>query len=45
MPGVDNEAALVWLDDAFREALTRGRYDHLAYLKAVLDELLFELDR
>ena len=44
MPSVDNEAALACLDDAFKRALTQGRYDHLAYLEAVLDELLFELD-
>ena len=44
MPSVDNEAALAWLDDAFKQALTQSRYDHLAYLGAVLEELLFELD-
>ncbi len=44
MPGVDNESALAWLDVAFRHALSQGRYDHLAYLEAVLDELLFELE-
>ena len=42
MPCVDNEAALTWLDDAFNQALTQGRYDHLAYLEAVLEELIFE---
>jgi hypothetical protein len=44
MPRVDNEAALAWLENEFKQALTRGRYKYLAYLEAVLDELLFELE-
>ena len=43
-PRVDNEAALAWVEDAFEQALVQGRYDHLVYLEAVLDEVLFELD-
>ncbi len=44
MPSVQNEAALAWLDEAFKQALNQGRYEHLAYLEAVLDEVLFELE-
>jgi hypothetical protein len=42
MPSVDNEAALAWLEGEFNHALARGKYEYLAYLEAVLDELLFE---
>ncbi len=41
---MENEAALAWLEDAFKQALIQGRYDYLVYLEAVLDELLFELE-
>jgi hypothetical protein len=41
---VDSAAALAWVEDEFNQALTRGRYEYLAYLEAVLDELLFELE-
>ncbi len=44
MPSVGNEAALAWLEDAFKQALTQGRYEHLAYLEAVLEKMLFELE-
>jgi hypothetical protein len=44
MPRVDNEAALAWLEVEFKQALTQARYTYLAYLEAVLDELLLELE-
>ncbi len=44
IPRAENEAALVWLDGAFNQALIQGRYDYLVYLEAVLDELLFEVE-
>ena len=44
MRRVDNDAALAWLKKEFKQALSQGRYRYLAYLEAVLDELLFELE-
>jgi len=44
VPGVDNEACLAWLDRALSQAFKQGRPELWAYLEAVMDEVLFEID-
>ncbi len=44
VPGVDNEASLAWLDGAFEQAFEQRRTQLLAYLEAVMEEVLFETD-
>jgi hypothetical protein len=47
MPSVvsaDNEAMLAWLDGALRQAFTQGRIVLVAYLEAVMEEVLFEME-
>ena len=41
---VDNEAGLAWLDDALAYASAHNRPKLWAYLKAVMDEVLFEME-
>ena len=41
---MDNEAALAWLEDALAYAFTRGRPELWAYLEAVVDEVLLEME-
>ena len=41
---VDNEAGLAWLEDALAYAFTRGRPELWAYLEAVMEEVLFEME-
>jgi hypothetical protein len=43
-PGVDNEAALAWLDGALRYAIARGQMTLIAYLEVVLEDLVFEVE-
>jgi hypothetical protein len=42
--GVDNEAALAWLDGALRHAIARGQMALIAYLEAVLEDLVLEME-
>ena len=41
---VDNEAALAWLDTALSDAISRGQMALIAYLEAVLEDLVFEME-
>lgn len=41
---VDNEAVLAWLDGALSDAVVRGQMARVAYLEAVLEDLLFEME-
>ncbi len=38
----DNEACLVWLEDALRRLRAEGQTKMVGYLEAVSDEVLFE---
>jgi hypothetical protein len=40
----DNEAVLAWLDGALRQAFTQGRMVLVAYLEAIMEEVLFEME-
>jgi hypothetical protein len=39
----DNEACLVWLEDALRRLRAEGQTKMVGYLEAVSDEVVFEL--
>ena len=41
---VDNEAGLAWLEGALAYAFAHSRADLWAYLEAVMDEVLFEME-
>ena len=41
--GVDNEAALAWLDGALIDAVARGQMVLVAYLEVVFEDLVFEM--
>jgi hypothetical protein len=41
---VDNEAGLAWLEDALAYAFTQRRPELWAYLEAVMDDVLFEME-
>jgi hypothetical protein len=41
---VDNEAALAWLEDALAYAFMQRRPELWAYLEAVIDEVLLEME-
>jgi hypothetical protein len=41
---VDNEAALAWLEDALAYAFMQRRPELWAYLEAVMDEVLFDME-
>jgi hypothetical protein len=41
---VDNEAGLAWLESALAYAFAHSRADLWAYLEAVMDEVLFEME-
>ena len=41
---VDNEAGLAWLDDALAYAVAHSRPELWAYLEAVMDDVLFEME-
>jgi hypothetical protein len=41
---VDNEAGLAWLEGALAYAFAHRRADLWAYLEAVMDEVLFEME-
>ena len=43
--GLDNRATLAWLDYALRYSFDLARPQLRAYLEAVLDEVLFEMER
>ena len=40
--GVDNEDCVAWLDGALDHAYVHGQMKLLAYLEAVVEEVLFE---
>ena len=40
----DDSATLAWLEDALREAFELRRPELWAYLEAVLEEVLFEME-
>jgi hypothetical protein len=40
----DNEARLVWLESALDYAFAQHKPDLWAYLEAVMDEVLFEME-
>jgi hypothetical protein len=42
VPGVDNEGCVAWLDSALEHAYMRRQMKLLAYLEAVMEEVLFE---
>jgi len=42
MAGVDNGNIVTWLDGALEHAYKHGQMRFLAYLEAVMEELLFE---
>ena len=42
MAGVDNEGCVAWLDGALEHAYMHGQMKLLAYLEAVMEEVLFE---
>ncbi len=41
---VDNEKAEAWLEDALENALTQGQLELVAYLEAVFEDVLFEME-
>ena len=41
---VDNEAGLAWLEHALAYAFANSGPELLAYLEAVMDEVLFEME-
>jgi hypothetical protein len=41
---VDNEAGLAWLEDALAYAFSHSRPELRAYLEAVMDDVLFEME-
>jgi hypothetical protein len=42
--GVDNDACMSWLGDALEHAYARGRLVLLAYLEAVMEDEVFEVE-
>jgi hypothetical protein len=42
MADVDNEGSVAWLDGALEHAYMHGQMKLLAYLEAVMEEVLFE---
>jgi hypothetical protein len=42
--GVSNEACLAWLEGSLREAFKDSKSQLWAYLEAVIEEVLFELE-
>jgi hypothetical protein len=42
--GVDNEKAEAWLEDALENAFTQGQLELVAYLEAVFEDVLFEME-
>ena len=42
--GVDNEVCLAWLEGALRQAFKDSKPQLWAYLEAVMDEVLLELE-
>ena len=44
MLSADNEAGLTWLEGALEDAFARGQMLLVAYLEAVMDEVLFEME-
>jgi hypothetical protein len=42
--GVDNEKVLAWLEGALEHAFAQRRPELWAYLEAVLEEVLFEME-
>ena len=44
VPGVNNEACLTWLEDALNQAFEQGSPELWAYLEAVMDEVVFEME-
>ncbi len=42
LAGVDNEGCVAWLDGALEDAYVHGQIKLLAYLEAVMEEVLFE---
>ena len=43
--GVDNDACMRWLEGALEHAYTRSQMGLLAYLEAVMEEVLFETEQ
>ncbi len=41
---MDDEAGLAWLNDALAYAFARGTPELRAYLEAVMDDVLFEIE-
>ena len=41
---VDNEAGLVWLEEALVYAFMQSKPDLWTYLETVMDEVLFEME-
>ena len=42
--GVENDACMRWLGDALEHAYTRGQLVLLAYLEAVMEDVVFEME-
>ncbi len=42
LAGVDNEGCVTWLDGALERSYVHGQMKLLAYLEAVMEEVLFE---
>jgi hypothetical protein len=42
--GVENDACMRWLGDALEHAYTRGQLVLLAYLEAVMEDVVFEVE-
>jgi hypothetical protein len=42
--GTDSRATFEWLDDALRDAGSKGQASLVAYLEAVLEEVLFDME-
>ncbi len=43
-PSVDNDAVLAWLEDALAYAFAHSRPELWAYLKAVMEDVVFEME-
>ena len=42
--GVDNDACITWLEGALKHAYTRSQMGLLAYVEAVMEDVVFEME-
>lgn len=44
LPSMDEETVLAWLEDALEHAYVHGQMKALAYLEAVMEDVVFEIE-